>query len=113
MEHSNFYVPNNKLKQETLTNNLNHDSHQLCFNGHISKRQRINKNNTINWICKISKCSGSVTILIGQEKVEHSNNCECEDDDDNEPEAREPLDDVLVVQEKSLGLNINVTCILD
>ena len=30
MEHSTFYVPNNKLKQETLTNNLNHDSHHYA-----------------------------------------------------------------------------------
>ncbi|CAF1126652.1 unnamed protein product, partial [Brachionus calyciflorus] len=64
------YVENNwfnkKIKE---SENLNHDAHDLCLNGILFKRQRINKN-SINWLCKVPNCSGSVTILKLNEKRE-------------------------------------------
>ncbi|CAF0936932.1 unnamed protein product [Brachionus calyciflorus] len=49
--------------------NPNHDAHDLCLNGYLFKRQRINKN-SINWLCKIPLCSGSVTLSKNNDKIE-------------------------------------------
>ncbi|CAF1135550.1 unnamed protein product, partial [Brachionus calyciflorus] len=62
---SNFsitFLPNTWFNSEIKANeNLDHNGMDLCFNGYLFKRHRINKN-SINWICKVNGCNASVTL---------------------------------------------------
>ncbi|CAF1044124.1 unnamed protein product [Brachionus calyciflorus] len=61
-ENSLIYLPNYWFTSEKVNQeNQNHDCMDLCLNGYLYKRQRINKN-SINWLCKTSGCNASVTI---------------------------------------------------
>ena len=67
-ENSLIYLPNNWYSSEKLDQeNKNHDGMDLCLNGYLFKRQRINKN-SINWLCKTSGCNASVTVTK-EEKI--------------------------------------------
>jgi hypothetical protein len=66
------YVPNNWYNNSVQQkDNPNHDAHDLCYEGFLFKRQRINKN-SINWLCKVPICPGSVTLSKSDETVERS-----------------------------------------
>ena len=77
MENEFYYVKNNKYNQAIDGNNPRHDGHDLNFNDHLHKRQRVNKSSTY-WYCKTSGCGGSVTISTEEEvvnSVEHKPSC--------------------------------------
>ncbi|CAF1032466.1 unnamed protein product [Brachionus calyciflorus] len=65
------YIPNNRFNSTLLNQaNLNHDGHDVCYNGLLFKRQRINKN-SINWLCKVINCPGSITLKIANDEIQH------------------------------------------
>jgi hypothetical protein len=62
MESQIEYIPNNWFSKTVMDKeNPNHDAHDLCLNGYLFKRQRVNKK-SINWLCKVKGCSSSVTL---------------------------------------------------
>ncbi|RNA20979.1 hypothetical protein BpHYR1_012951 [Brachionus plicatilis] len=64
------YIPNNWFKKSIIElENPNYDAHDLCLNGYLFKRHRINKK-SINWLCKSTNCSGSVTLSKKTDNVE-------------------------------------------
>ncbi|RNA05971.1 hypothetical protein BpHYR1_052413 [Brachionus plicatilis] len=52
MDNKIEYIPNNWFNKAVMEKkNPNHDAHDLCLNGYLFKRQRVNKK-SINWLCK-------------------------------------------------------------
>jgi hypothetical protein len=71
MEQNIKYIPNNRFNVKLLNqSNPNHDGHDLCYNGILFKRHRINKN-SINWLCKNSNCLGSITLKNSNDDIQH------------------------------------------
>ncbi|CAF0841408.1 unnamed protein product [Brachionus calyciflorus] len=65
------YIPNNRFNLKlSIQDNTNHDGHDLCYNDLLFKRQRITKK-SINWQCKVVKCSGSVILQITSYEIQH------------------------------------------
>ena len=60
------YVTNNSYKAEyELEDNPDKNGYDLLYDKYLFKRQRINKDFSINWLCKSKKsaiCSASITI---------------------------------------------------
>ena len=64
------YVPKNWIKKCILDqSNPNNDANDLCLDGYLFKRYRVNKN-TINCLCKNPFCSGFVTLSKNNDVIE-------------------------------------------
>lgn len=56
------YIPNTWFSSDKINDiDTNHDCMDLCYDGYLFKRHRINKN-SINWLCKTNGCNSSVTV---------------------------------------------------
>ncbi|CAF1038608.1 unnamed protein product [Brachionus calyciflorus] len=62
-----IYIPNTWFSSDKINDkDSNHDCMDLCYDGYLFKRHRINKN-SINWLCKTNGCNSSVTVTRDEE----------------------------------------------